>query len=245
MARPRIGITVDWDDAGRTVTQRVDSEGAYFLYAGYANAVRAAGGVPLLIPNVTTGEAAEAAIGAVAGIVITGGDFDIDPATYGADPSPQLGAVIAERTNSERALLEAALEARIPVLAICGGEQLLNVVTGGTLVQDIPSEVDGALEHEQDAPKTETTHSVEVTAGTILATAMGGLSAQVNSTHHQAVKDVGTGLCVNAVAPDGVIEGVELEGHPFAVGVQWHPEILAATDEAHANLFRAFVAACR
>ena len=132
----------------------------------------------------------------------------------------------------------------LPVLGICGGQQLLAVAFGGTLIQHIPDIVEGALQHEQPNPRTEPGHEVSVAPGTLLSRAVGGRERMaVNSAHHQAVDRPGEGAVVNAVAPDGVVEGVEHTGYRFALGVQWHPEY--AVDEADPLIFRAFVSACR
>ena len=244
-ARPRIGVTLDWDNDERTVKHRMRDEGTYFLYAAYVEALVAAGGVPFLLPHLVGADVVAAALDGIDGLVITGGDFDIDPHHYGAAPSADLGHVIESRTQVEWALLDGAFARELPVLAVCGGEQLLNVACGGTLIQDISSEMPGALEHEQSTPKNETAHDVTVVEGTLLADVVGPDALAVNSTHHQAVKDIGEGLRANAIAPDGVIEGVEKTGSAFVVGVQWHPEILANTDSRQRHLFEVFVAKCR
>jgi putative glutamine amidotransferase len=130
------------------------------------------------------------------------------------------------------------------VLGICGGQQLLAVAFGGTLIQHIPDAVPGAVPHEQPNPRTEPGHEVRIAEGTLLARVTGGRARMaVNSAHHQAVATPGAGAVVNAVAPDGVVEGLEHPGHRFALGVQWHPEY--AVDEADPLIFRAFVEACR
>jgi putative glutamine amidotransferase len=147
------------------------------------------------------------------------------------------------RTAFELAATRGALERDMPVLGICGGQQLLAVAFGGTLIQHIPGSVEGALQHEQPNPRTEPGHEVSVSPRTLLASIVGGRARMaVNSTHHQAVERPGEGAVVNAVAPDGVVEGVEHPGYRFALGVQWHPEY--AVDPADPLIFRAFVFAC-
>ncbi len=132
----------------------------------------------------------------------------------------------------------------MPVLGICGGQQLLAVAFGGTLIQHIPDSVEGALQHEQPNPRTEPGHEVSVAPDTLLSRAVGGRTRMaVNSAHHQAVDRPGNGAVVNAVAPDGVVEGVEHPGYRFALGVQWHPEYAVAP--ADPLIYRAFVSACR
>jgi putative glutamine amidotransferase len=131
----------------------------------------------------------------------------------------------------------------MPVLGICGGQQLLNVVLGGTLIQHIPDEVKGALAHEQPNPRTEPGHSVAVVAGTLLHRVTGRSEMQVNSAHHQAVRDVAQGVVIDARAPDGVVEGIEDPRKRFCLGVQWHPEYAIAPGDA--KIFAALIEAAR
>jgi putative glutamine amidotransferase len=173
---------------------------------------------------------------------VTGGAFDVDPALWGGGaPHPKV-TLKPGRTDFELAAVRVALARDLPVLGICGGQQLLAVAFGGTLIQHIPDEVEGALAHEQPNPRTEPGHTVRVRGGTLLARIVGVAPMAVNSAHHQAVATPGSGV-VNAVAPDGVVEGIEHPGHRFALGVQWHPEY--AVDPRDPAIFEAFVAACR
>jgi len=243
-SRPLIGVTVDWDDEGRVVEKRVRTEGAYFLYSAYTTAITDAGGVPLLIPHFSDSELIESVLDGVDGLLVTGGDFDIDPITYGEEPEEDIGRVVEARTKSETELILRAIKAEMPILAICGGEQLLNTVCGGTLVQDIARAIPKALRHEQVIPKNQPSHKVKVSPSSHLVKIVNSDQLEINSTHHQAVKDVGKGIRINATAADGVIEGIELVEHPFAIGVQWHPELLAHRDERQASIFQAFVSAC-
>jgi GMP synthase-like glutamine amidotransferase len=143
----------------------------------------------------------------------------------------------------ELAWIKNAVESGKPVLGICGGQQLLAVALGGQLIQHIPDEVPGALAHEQPNPRTEPGHEVAITEGSMLSRIIGKPRMAVNSAHHQAVASIGDGGVVNALAPDGVIEGIEHPGYRFALGVQWHPEY--AVDPDDPAIFRAFIAACR
>jgi len=147
------------------------------------------------------------------------------------------------RTDFELAVTRGALKRDLPVLGICGGQQLLAVAFGGTLIQHIPDSVPDALAHEQPNPRTEAGHEVAIAPDTLLARIVGKSRLAVNSAHHQAVDRPGEGAVVNATAPDGVVEGVEHPGYRFALGVQWHPEY--AVDPADPLIFRAFVEACR
>lgn len=230
-ARPRIGISLDADE----------SRARYELKRTYVDAVLGAGGLPILIPFVGPAETA-AYVAILDGLVLSGGAFDVPPALYGEEARPACGPTIRERTESELRLLRGALANRTPVLGVCGGMQLFNVAMGGTLHQDLPAEL-GIRIHQQGPPKDVPSHDVEIGAATGLAALAGAGRLRVNSTHHQAVKAVGPGLLVTARALDGVIEAIELPGHPFAIGVQWHPESALRHEPRHAEIYRGLVRA--
>jgi putative glutamine amidotransferase len=230
-ARPRIGISLDADT----------SHGRYELKRTYVEAVLGAGGLPILVPFLTV-EQDEDYLGLIDGLVLSGGGFDVPPALYGEESREVCGPLIPERTETELRLVRAALARRVPVLGVCGGMQLLNVALGGSLFQDLPADA-GIEGHQQPAPKDVPSHDVEVAAGTRLAALVGAGRLRVNSTHHQAVKVVGPELVVSARAMDGVVEGIELPGHPFAIGVQWHPEAALRHEPRHAEIYRALVRA--
>jgi putative glutamine amidotransferase len=179
------------------------------------------------------------------GLVLSGGG-DIDPSLYGETPHETFSADTPGRDQFEIALVGDAFKRRLPLLAICRGIQVLNVAAGGTLVQDIPSSVPGALDHQVRTTPSTIAHEVWVTAGTRLAQLMAdrleGDVLLVNSRHHQAVKKVAPGFVVSATAPDGVIEGIERPDLPYCVGVQWHPENFYRTGEFRA-LFEGLVRA--
>lgn len=205
----------------------------------YVDAVLRAGGWPLIPPH---GLPVEACLALAHGVVVTGGAFDIPPEAYGEARRPGMGEEKGDRTQFEWALLEGALAAGLPVFGVCGGMQLLNVVLGGALIQDIPTEVEGALVHEQPPPKDVPSHPIVVEPGSLLAAATGGATeVEVNSTHHQAVARLGRGLQVTARAPDGVVEAVEDPSRPFVVGVQWHPEAILASAPWNLELYRLLV----
>ena len=230
--RAVIGITADLGEStprpGRPALPR------YELKRAYADAVLAAGGVPIVLPY--AGEGTDA-LDLCDGLVITGGAFDIPPELYGATPAARLGPLKPGRTAYEQRLLRSALSHDVPVLGICGGMQLLAVEAGGTLYQDIREEVPGALDHEQKNDPREPGHAAAVVAGSALASIVKVPVLSVNSTHHQAVRDPGRAV-VSARAPDGIIEAIELPGK-FAIGVEWHPELLQ--DSSHLALYRALV----
>jgi putative glutamine amidotransferase len=210
----------------------------------YLESVRRAGATPL---EVTLADEPGAIAAQVDGLMLTGGG-DVDPALYGAAPHATYSAAEPGRDAFEIALVRAVLDAGKPVFAICRGMQVLNVALGGDLVQDIPTEVNGAAHHDVREPRYALAHEVWTTQGSRFSTLMreklvDGESCQVNSRHHQAVKHLGTGLEVVATAPDGVIEAVERPG-AFCLGVQWHPENFWRTGEFR-PLFEGFVDACR
>jgi putative glutamine amidotransferase len=230
--RPRIGLTLDADASGAR----------YELRTSYVDAVLAAGGLPILLPHAPA--AAPAYLALLDGLVVTGGAFAVPPELYGEVRRETCGPTKPARTAFEKDLLEAALAARLPVLGVCGGMQLLNVVRGGTLHQDLAADA-GIAGHEQPAPRDVPSHDVAVSPKTLLAELVGAGALPVNSTHHQAVRDPGQGVLVSARAPDGVVEAIELPDLPFALGVQWHPEAVLRHEPRHAALYRGLVRAAR
>ena len=234
MKRPVIGITLDSEAPGG-----YSNLPWYALRENYADAVTAAGGLPLPLPHEP--DQAGDYLELIDGLVITGGAFDVDPTLFGAGERHPTVITKDRRTAFELAVTRGAIERDMPVLGICGGQQLLHVVLGGQLIQHIPDEVTDALAHEQPNPRDEPGHSVAVTPGTLLHRIVGRDSLDVNSAHHQAAKGEPSGVKVNAVAPDGVIEGIEATNKTFCLGVQWHPEYGVSAGDA--NIFRAFIAA--
>jgi putative glutamine amidotransferase len=179
------------------------------------------------------------------GIMLTGGG-DVNPSLYGEAPHATFQASEAGRDEYEIALVEEAMKADLPIFAICRGMQLLNVALGGTLVQDIPSMVNGALNHSVPEPRYHIAHEVWVASGSqlfqLMKEKLEGESCQVNSRHHQAVKQVAPGWEVSGTAPDGVIEAIEQPGKVFRLAVQWHPENFFRTGEFR-PLFEGFIEA--
>jgi len=214
----------------------------------YINAVALAGGAPLLIPLFTDEIALRAIYRMLDGLLLSGG-VDIDPSRYGQTPHEKLGAVDALRDEVELTLTRWAVEEDKPVFAICRGIQVLNVALGGTLYQDIPSQIESALQHPYQPGKARDflAHSVELVPHTLLADmlSLSENSVAVNSMHHQSLWDVAPGCIVTARAPDGVIEGIECPQHRFVVGVQWHPEEMVDGYPIMHGLFRSFVEAAR
>ncbi len=236
---PAIGITLDSEEPRSGAGGSYSKYPWYALRQNYAAAVAAAGGLPLALAHLP--DLAEAMLDRLDALVITGGAFDVAPALYGDATMHAATTLKSARTAAELALLRGALRRDMPVLGICGGEQLLAVGLGGTLIQHIADAVANALAHEQPNPRHEPGHAVAITPGTRLAAITGETMFAVNSAHHQAVRTPGQAR-VNAVAPDGVIEGIEDPARRFCIGVQWHPEFLI--NAADRRLFDALVAAC-
>jgi gamma-glutamyl-gamma-aminobutyrate hydrolase PuuD len=228
--RPVIGITAYAQDAKWGVWHVP----AVLIPLSYVDAVEGAGGRAVLIPPTEVG--VEETLDALDGVIFSGG-ADVDPTRYGAEPHPETDTPQTRRDAGEMALLQAALERDVPVLAICRGFQLLNVARGGDLIQHLPEEV-GHHEHKQ-VPGEFAVHPVEIKEGSRLGSIVGE-SSDVTSHHHQALGRVGEGLVETAWAADGTLEAVEDPAQRFTVGVQWHPE--AGEDAA---LFEALVAEAR
>lgn len=239
--RPLIAITPDEGTSPEKPGR--PSERRYELKRAYADAVIAAGGAPVILPYAEEVSLVARYLDQVRGLVVTGGAFDIGPEEYGETARSGLGPLKPARTRFERSLLEEALRRRMPVLGVCGGMQLLNVVCGGSLVQDIGTELPQALDHEQKHDPRQPGHDVEVVGGSRLASIVRAPSIPANTTHHQAVHRVGQRLTVSGRTMDGVVEAIEDASAPFVLGVQWHPELLA--DAANRAIYAAFVDAAR
>jgi putative glutamine amidotransferase len=241
---PLIGITADLSGilSHRTQSQ---SEPTLFLPQRYVSAVERAGAIAVILPAHHSSRGLKRYMNLLDGLVISGGNFDIHPHYYGEKPINQLGIIKPQRTEFELELAMSALKRDMPVLGICGGAQAINVVLGGSLYQDIAAQLPDAAEHQQSARKTVGGHRVQVQDGTRLRKIIGRQSLEVNTTHHQAIKKLGRGLVVNAVADDGIVEGIESTQHDFVLGLQWHPEVLAPRQKLHRRIFFAFATTCR
>jgi putative glutamine amidotransferase len=238
--RPRVGVSTS-----RGVVQ-IGEEPLWSTYSPvpYEEAVLAAGGLPLNLPWVEEGLVGELCAELDA-VILTGGG-DVCPELYDEVPEPETSSQDAVRDHLEMALARHALATAMPVLGICRGAQLLNVALGGSLHQHL-ADVVGSTDHRPfSVPDEQTTHAVDVDLSSRLAAILRAERLQVNSTHHQAVADLGNGLRVAARAEDGVIEAIEHEdASRFVVAVQWHPEALAASDAVQRRLFAALVDAAR
>lgn len=227
-------------------TRPIDGVERVRLNVAYLQAVTDAGMVPLVTPPLDDRTAADGILRSVDGLILTGGE-DVDPARYGASRHEKTYPPHPHRDAWELALLDAAHRRRLPTLAICRGIQIVNVAFGGTLVQHLPEEWPGVLQHDETGDRAALVHPVAVAPGSRLADLLGATIVDANSSHHQAVADPGAGLHVTAHAPDGVIEGLEWTGDDWwLTAVQWHPEELVRRAEAwHRNLFEGFAARCR
>jgi len=235
---PLIGITSDISPADRGA----NGEPHYFLAQRYVRALANAGAMPLILPPAPSSITMRQLLARLDGVVVSGGNFDIHPSYYGEKPLAGLGIIKAQRSDFEIELTAAALKLDLPVLGICGGAQAINVVLGGSLYQDIGAQVVGAQEHQQSKKAIKRGHRIAIQPRTRLRKIVGQAHAEVNTTHHQAVKSLGRGLIVNAIAGDGIIEGIESTAHSFVIGVQWHPEVLAPRDNRQRRIFTALVA---
>ena len=244
LENPLIGITPDTrrSPAGPSANKR---EPLILLQERYAQAILNVGGIPLLLPILPSPMVIRQLTERLDGILVSGGNFDIHPRLYGEETIETLGEIKEDRTEFELALISSALARDLPVLGICGGAQAINVALGGSLYQDIATQIPRAMEHQQGGLKEVGGHQVKIHNGTRLKQIVGQESLEVNTTHHQAVKRLGTGLIVNATAEDGIIEGIESKNRSFVLGVQWHPEFLIHRDLYQRKIIGAFVSACR
>jgi putative glutamine amidotransferase len=241
--RPVIGITTQ-------TLQSIDGIPAslpesWVMNQRYFLAATIVGGVPWMIPLLdddlsTLREIYER----LDGLLIPGG-VDMDPATFGEDRHPKLGAVDPARDRVELQLTRWAIEDKKPVLGLCRGIQVINVSLGGTLYQDIAEQVPSAIKHDYfptaGFERDHLAHAVDLAPGSRLRKAMERKTIRVNSMHHQGIKDLAPALLASAVAPDGLVEAVERDSDHFLVGVQWHPEVFEMTDPHTRHLFHEFI----
>ena len=219
----------------------------FYLARHYSEAVEAAGGAPIHISLIPNSDYIDSLVEDLDGILLPGSDSDVDPLRYGQQPHPELGTVQVIKDQTDLLVIDVVERKRIPLFAICFGMQILNVSRGGTLIQDIKSQMPDAIKHEQGAPRERPSHTIKLLENTRLAGIAGAFDAVVNSHHHQAIESVGADLIATAWTTDGVIEAME-DPRPdrFVMAVQWHPELGWETDGLSQRLFRRFVdeAAC-
>lgn len=237
---PRIGITMRLE----LPTQR------FYLGRDYSEAVDAAGGIPVHLGLIPKPEYIAEAMAGLDGILLPGSNTDVDPRYYGEEPHPKLGTVIPEKDETDRLVLAEIERLNIPLLGICFGMQALNVMRGGSLIQDIESQVKDCIKHEQGLPATRNSHSLKISKDSILsglgAVKKGKETIRVNSSHHQAIGKIGKNLKATAWAKDGIIECIQdTRKDRFALGVQWHPELTVGHDRLSREIFGLFIEKCR
>jgi len=229
--KPHIGLNADFVSGKKPYNK---------LYLNYSRSVEAGGGVPVIIPNLTDDEDLLSMLSSLDALILTGG-YDLDPALYHEKPHPATETLAPERQRADVKLAELALVMEMPVLGICLGCQLLNVVLGGTLIQDIKSETASEIAHTPETDDGKALHSVHVGPGTKLLGIVKSSVLEVDSSHHQAIKSLGRNLTVSARSEDEIVEAIELPGK-WVLGVQWHPE-RQIDSPPHKALFQALVAA--
>ncbi|MDF0645733.1 MAG: gamma-glutamyl-gamma-aminobutyrate hydrolase family protein [Nitrospira sp.] len=241
--KPLIGVTPDFNAGDRK--DWGGREPTYFLRARYVRAVEELGGIPIVLPLATDRDARRRLLTSIHGLLLTGSGPDLPPGLYGERQRYTFDLVSQRRSTFELEMVRMAQAADLPVLGICGGMQTMNVALGGSLFQDIASQVEEALKHRQAARATRLSHAVRVTQHSLLRRILRAATVRVNSSHHQSVRDVAPSLVASAVAPDGIVEAIESRQHHFFLGVQWHPEFLFDRHRPHRRLFEAFLRAAQ
>lgn len=231
--RPIIGVLAE-----------VDNEFTTKVLNTYVHAIEKCGGIPVLFPYVEKDETVERMVALCDGFLFTGG-VDIHPMRYGEEAGENIGEIQEHRDEFDFRVFHKVLQTAKPILAICRGAQLVNVALGGTLYQDIPSELDTKILHRQSEPKFSYSHDVKIKVGTPLYEMLGTEQIRANSFHHQAIKALGKGLEIMAVAEDGIIEGVYSPESRYIRAYQWHPERLVDKNAQNRMIFEDFIRACR
>jgi putative glutamine amidotransferase len=234
--RPVIGITME--------LSAKNEQALNYLNLAYAEAVEEAGGNAIFLPTLFSSKKLQEILSFTDGLVLTGG-ADIHPSYYGEEVSAPINLSPNQRTDFDLNLFRAALKAGKAILAICHGMQIMNVACGGSLYQDIDTQLPGPITHRAEEGQNPARHRVQVEPGTRLASVLQDLlEIEIISTHHQAVKTLGNGLKVSAKSPDNIIEGIEMPDFSKVIGIQWHPE-KDLTSEASRRLFKGFIALAR
>ncbi|TKS60492.1 MAG: gamma-glutamyl-gamma-aminobutyrate hydrolase [Nitrospira sp.] len=241
--KPVIGVTPDFNAGDRK--EWGGREPTYFLRARYIRAIEELGGIPLILPLVAETTARRRLLDGVDGLLLTGSGPDLPPRLYGERQRYKFPLMSERRADFELDLVHQARTRDLPLLAICGGMQTVNVACGGSLFQDIPAQVRSALVHRQKTKAILVSHPVAVTPKSLLKKIVNKASLMVNSSHHQSVKTVAPSLIASAVAPDGIVEAIESPTHRFLLAIQWHPEFLFERHAAHRRLFEALLRAAR
>lgn len=243
MVKPVIGITPDFNPGNRA--DMGGKEPTYFLRARYLQAIQDAGGVPMVLPLIRGLSQQKFLLQRLDGLLVTGSGSDLAPELYGEKQRYAFRRMSEERAQLELGLSKLAFRQGLPTLGICGGMQSMIVALGGTLIQDIPSQVGTTIQHRPTTSATKTAHRINIQPHSLLRRIAKKSSLPVNSSHHQSIKSLPSSLQVTAVAPDGVIEAIEASHHPFWLGVQWHPEYLYMKDAIQMRLFVALIKAAK
>jgi putative glutamine amidotransferase len=234
--RPRIGLTMRLE----METQR------FYLGRDYCEGIAGCGGLPVHIGLIPDADYISDVLDGLDGILLPGSNTDVDPLRYGQEPMPQLGTVIPEKDATDLLVLAEAERRKMPVFGICFGMQIMNVFYGGTLYQDVYTQIKDCLKHEQGKPVTRNSHSIEIEPGSLAHKLAGQDHARVNTSHHQAVDRIGRHLQATAWSADGIVEAIEsTKGDHFLLGVQWHPELTWNTEPLSRAIFEAFVGKAR
>lgn len=236
--RPTIGITPDFTPGDDK------TESSLLLRSRYISVIEECGGVPLILPLSNSNELISLMLEKIDGVMLTGSGPDIDPALYEEEKRFDFRVMSRERTAFELSIARMAMEREKPIFGICGGMQMINVAAGGSLYQDIASELPGSLGHQRGADSDLPTHPIAIRTGSLLFKIVEKKEVIVNSSHHQCIKNVASGFMVNATSPDGVIEGIESIRKGFSLGVQWHPEYLFRDDPINRRIIDAFLRKC-
>ena len=235
MKKPLIGVLPLYDH----------EKASYWMLPGYMKGIEDAGGIPIILPLSTDEEIIERIAHTFDGFLFTGG-HDINPAYYGEEVEEVTGEICSERDSMEKVLFQKVIELDKPAFGICRGLQLFNVLLGGTLYQDIPSQLkESTIIHKQNPPYTHPVHKVNITKDTLLYKTLQIDSLEVNSYHHQGIKKISEALIAAAVADDGLIEAVVMPNKKFVLAVQWHPEFSYKLDDYSFKLFLEFVGFCK
>ena len=221
-----------WDEEKKSI----------WMLPGYLDGIRNAGGIPVILPLTSSQEDAVTLLMKCDGLLMTGGQ-DVNPLLYGQTVTNQCGGICHERDEMETHFFNEAIRQNIPVLGICRGLQMINVLLGGTLYQDLPTEIDSRIDHQMKAPYDRICHQVMLMPGAALHRLLRVDEMGVNSYHHQAVKDLGKELEVMAESEDGLVEAVSLPAKKFVWAVQWHPEY-DLTNSSSQKIFTSFVDSC-
>lgn len=243
MVKPIIGITPDFNPGNRA--DMGGKEPTYFLRARYLQAVQDAGGIPMVLPLIRGMAQQKLLLQQIDGLLVTGSGSDLSPELYGEKQQYSFRRMSEERAQLELGLSKLAFRQGVPTLGICGGMQSMIVAFGGTLIQDIPSQIGKKIQHQPQKSATKTAHPIHIQPDSLLRRITKRTKFLVNSSHHQSIKSVPSLFQVTAIAPDGVIEAIEASSHPFWLGVQWHPEYLYLKDAIQRRLFSSLVHAAR